>query len=170
MSKAFLRENDEQAEPVLATPVSTLPPGAANYITRDGLDRLRQELRRLKLEQRPDLLRRSAEDAEAKAALAQLDQRIRRLQQSSLTADVVDPPREPTDTIRFGATVSVKDAAGTVVTYRLVGVDETDATAGAISWVSPLAQALLNRRPGEHVEITTPTGQSAVTILDVRYG
>lgn len=169
MSKAFLRESDFDPDPVVAAPVSTLPAGTPNYMTAPGLDRLRQELRRLKTIERPALALQSAVDAEAKARLLALDQRIRALQQSSLTAEVVAMPAGKTEVVRFGTTVTLRDASGIATEYRLVGVDEAEPGTGAISWLSPLAQALMNRRLGESVEIATPAGKQSVSIAGIAY-
>jgi transcription elongation factor GreB len=169
MSKAFLRESDESHEPQLAAPVSPLPQGAPNYMTASGANRLREDLRRLRLEERPALLQRTEQDPEAKLHLAALDQRIRYLQQSLFSAEVVTVAAGPTDAVRFGTTVIVREPDGTMMQYRLVGVDETDPSRGAISWVSPLAQALMNARVGDQVSVTTPAGQKALTVVAIRY-
>lgn len=168
MSKAFVRESDEMHEPRLAAPVSPLPPGSRNYVTPSGVKRLREELTQLREVERPALARSTA-DAESKFRLAALDHRIRYLQQSLLTAEVVPLTPGATDAVRFGTTVIVREPEGTMMQYRLVGVDETDPARGAISWVSPLAQALMNAKVGARVEVTTPAGPKALTIAAIRY-
>ncbi len=169
MSKAFVRESDEMHEPRLAAPVSPLPPGSRNYVTPSGAKRLREELTHLRDLERPALALRSPEDPEAKFRLAALDHRIRYLQQSLLTAEIVPLTPGATDAVRFGTTVIVREPEGTMMQYRLVGVDETDPARGAISWVSPLAQALMNAKVGARVEVTTPAGPKTLTIAAIRY-
>src|SRR5436190_3981213 len=109
MSKAFTRESDDAPDlPVLPRPTPALPPGAKNYLTAGGARRLREELNRLLQEERPRLAS-TADDTEARRSLQMLDQRIYRLQQSLHSAIVVPPPAEPNDTVRFGATVTVRE-------------------------------------------------------------
>ncbi len=168
MSKAFTKEDDQDGAPVLPPPVSLLPPGAKNYLTREGAAQLRAELkRRLELE-RPPLAIRS-DDRDAKHELAALDQRIQYLQASLRTAEIVEPPPPPHDVVRFGATVSVRDAHGEDQRYRIVGVDETDSARGRISWLSPLGRALLNSRSGELLRFKTPRGFTELTIIGITY-
>lgn len=169
MSKAFTRESDDVPDrPVLPQPVSPLPPGAKNYLTPAGARRLREELERLVEVERPRLAS-SAEGSEAKRQIQALDQRIRHLQQSLQSAVVVEPPAEPEDRVRFGATVTVRDGGGHEEVYRIVGADETDIDRGWVSWVSPIAKALLNARVGERVRFKFPSGEDELEIVGVRY-
>jgi transcription elongation factor GreB len=169
MSKAFLRESDHDPEPTLAAPVSPLPTGARNYLTAAGAERLRDELRTLRLTTRPGLSAKAPRDGDAKARLAAVDHRIRYLQQSLLTAEIVDSKGGRPDAVRFGSTVIVRANDGSVARYRLVGVDETDPSRGDISYVSPLAQALMNARKGERVSVAAPGGSKTLTVLDIRF-
>ena len=150
MSKAFLRESDSPALPELPPLVSPLPPGAKNYLTPDGADRLRSEVARLVDAERPKLVAARAEDEDAKQRLQVLDQRLRYLQESLRSAVMVTAPKDEPDIVRFGATVLVRDGQGET-RYRIVGVDETDPERGWVSWLSPLARALMNARPGQRV-------------------
>jgi transcription elongation factor GreB len=169
MSKAFLRESDHEPEPTIAAPVSPLPAGARNYVTSAGAHRLREELRHLRTQARPPLAERASADPEAKAKLSAIDHRIRYLQQSLLTAEVVTLKPGAADAVRFGSTVIVRAEDGAVARYQLVGVDEADPARGAISYVSPLAQALMNAHKGQQVSVAAPGGGKTLTILDVRY-
>ena len=169
MSKAFLRESDEVPEPQLLLPVSPLPPGARNYITAAGAGRLREELNRLRLVERPGLVGKAQLDSDSKIRLAALDQRIRHLQQSLFSAEIVKVSPGPTDIVRFGTTIVVREPDGMVMQYRLVGVDETDPARGAISWASPLAQALMNAAVGAEVDVTTPSGTKSMKVVAIRY-
>lgn len=163
MSKAFLRESDFDDDPVV-TPPSALPLGVRNYLTPEGADNLRSELARLVEQERPAL--RGSSDADDRRALQRIDHRIRHLQQSLRTAEIVDPPGQ-TDMVRFGSRVTVRDAQGAIERYRIVGVDEIDLHAEGLSWQSPLAQALVNQPRGSHVSVKTPGGMRSLEILQV---
>src|SRR5262245_43306377 len=151
MSRAFVRESDAPQLPELPPYVSPLPPGAKNYLTPGGAQRLRDELARLRSTERPPLASAPADDIEAKHRLQVLDQRIRHLQESLRTAEITENPPGPTDVVRFGATVTVREATGTETRYRIVGVDETDLDRNWVSWLTPIARALLNAKRGDRV-------------------
>jgi transcription elongation factor GreB len=169
MSKAFTRESDDQPDvPVVAHQRSPLPPGAKNYLTPDGARRLRDELDRLVQVERPRQVA-SPGNPEAKRQLQLLDQRIHYLQRSLQSAAVVAPPIVPEAGVRFGASVTVRDRSGSESRYRIVGVDETDIDRGWVSWISPIAKALLNARLGERVRFELPSGQEELEILSITY-
>lgn len=168
MSKAFLRESDFEDLPDLPAPVAILPAGARNYVTPAGAQRLQAELARLVDEERPPLAA-SAHDPESKRELQALDQRIRYLEHSLRSAEVVAPPAAPDDVVRFGAEVLLREPDGSESRYQLVGADEADPEAGAISWLSPIAQALLNHRRGERVRFHAPAGARELEIVAVAY-
>ena len=148
MSKAFLRESDSPALPELPPLVSPLPPGAKNYLTPDGADRLRSEVARLVDAERPKLVAARAEDEDAKQRLQVLDQRLRYLQESLRSAVMVTAPKDEPDIVRFGATVLVRDW---------------------VSWLSPLARALMNARPGQRVVLNAPSGPKELEVIAVDY-
>jgi transcription elongation factor GreB len=167
MSKAFLRESDFPDPSDQPPATKALPPGVKNYITAEGARRLREELGRLMENERPRLI--GQDDPEVKRELQTLDRRIRQLQQSLRSADVVAPPSGPTDIVRFGATVTVKEANGSANRYRIVGVDEADGSRSWVSWQSPLAKALLNSRLGQRVTFPTPAGLSTLEVAAIDY-
>jgi transcription elongation factor GreB len=168
MSKAFTRDENEGPEipDVLPTP-SILAPGAKNYITPEGAEKLREELKRMVEVMRPELVA-AKDDPDAKRQLARLDQRIMQAEESLQSAEIVAPPAD-TDVVRFGARVTVRGADKTDTTYRIVGVDETDLENNWVSWMSPIAKALLNRRRGEQIRFKFPSGEEALEIIDIRY-
>lgn len=169
MSKAFTRESDDLADqPVLSRQPSLLPPGAKNYLTPDGAQRLREELDRLVQTERPRLAS-APNDSDARRQLQALDQRIAHLHRSLQSAEVVQPPATASDRVRFGATVTVRDGAGGKEHYRIVGIDETDIDRGWVSWMSPIAKALLNARLGERVRFKFPSGEQELEVVDVHY-
>jgi transcription elongation factor GreB len=168
MSRAFVRESDIPQLVDLPPLVSPLPPGAKNYLTPDGVQRLREEVKRLMDEERPPLA--AGDDVDAKRSLQVLDQRIRYLQQSLRSAEVVAPPPEAErDLVRFGATVSVRETNGAEARYRIVGVDETNLELDWVSWLSPIARALMNARRGERVIFKAPRGQRELEIVAIEY-
>lgn len=168
MSRAFVRESDFPQLPELPPQVSPLPPGAKNYLTPRGAGRLRAELEQRVDVERPRLAAASADDTDAKRELQTLDQRIRYLQESLRTAEIVPPPDEPLDVVRFGATVTVRDRSGET-RYRIVGVDETDLEHNEVSWLSPLARALLNAKLGSTVSFQAPSGTRQLEIAAIDY-
>jgi transcription elongation factor GreB len=169
MSKAFTREDDEVPDdPVGFSPAPMLPPGAKNFLTPDGAQRLRAELDRLAQEERPRLAS-AQDDLDAKRELQRLDQRIRYLRLSLVSAEVVPAPPPPHEQVRFGATVTVRDRLGAESRYRIVGVDEIDLERGWVSWLTPLARALHQARRGDRVAFKTPAGPQELEIVGIAY-
>lgn len=169
MSRAFVRESDVPQLPELPPLASPLPPGAKNYLTPAGARRLRDELTRLIEVDRPRLASAPAEDTDAKRELQILDQRIRYLQESLRTAEVAENPPGPTDIVRFGTTVIVREARGVETRYRIVGVDETDLDRNHVSWLSPIARALMNAKCGDRIAFKAPRGLRQLEIAGIEY-
>jgi transcription elongation factor GreB len=169
MSKAFTRDENEGPDiPEIVAPASVLTPGARNYITPQGAQKLRDELQKLVEVTRPPLAE-ARDDPDAKRQLTRLDQRIRQLEESLQLAEIVESPRGPGDVVRFGAFVTVRESNGEETTYRIVGVDETDADNNWVSWMSPIAKALLNGKPGERIRFKFPSGEDSLEIKEIRY-
>jgi transcription elongation factor GreB len=169
MSKAFTREENEGPDiPDLPALTSALAPGAKNYITPAGAQRLRDELQQIVEITRPALAN-SPDDPDAKRQLARLDQRIVLLEESLQSAEVVTPTHGPAEVVHFGTTVTVREGDGSEATYRIVGVDEIDIDRGWVSWVSPIAKALSNGKRGERIRFKFPSGEETLEILDIRY-
>jgi transcription elongation factor GreB len=178
MSKAFARQHDEDAEEPQAL---QLPAGVKNYITPAGYQRLKDEFEHLWKVERPELVKTIAWAASngdrsengdyiyGKKRLREIDRRIRFLSKRLDSAVVVDPARQDTDQVFFGATVTVADAEGRRHTYTIVGVDEADAGRGQISWISPLARALMKARAGDVVSFRSPGGEQELEIVEVCY-
>ena len=181
MSKAFTREDDDSDDDTPAG-VPQLPPGLKNYVTPAGYQRLKDELDQLWKEERPALVQTIAWAASngdrsengdyiyGKKRLREIDRRIRFLAKRLENAEVVDPAqRGACDQVFFGATVTVCGEDGCERTYSIVGVDETDVGRGLISWVSPLARALLKAREADVVKVQLPGGMQELEIVEISY-
>jgi transcription elongation factor GreB len=167
MSKAFTRESDDEL-PEASTGTSmlaTLPAGAKNYLTERGARRLREELSRLVQVDRPPL----SADPKRAGELRLLDARIQELEDNLFSAEIVPTPDEPPERVTFGATVTVRDGDGRVARYTIVGLAESDASAGAVSWISPIAKALIRARRGERVTVRSPAGEEELEVVDIIY-
>ncbi len=167
MSKAFTREDDAPETPVVARRVSSLPPGTQNLMTPDGALRLKTELAQVQTAREQLLATRGDPDKPQK--LAALEQRALLLDDCLRTASVVQPPATPDDRVRFGAVVTVREPDGTETRHRIVGVDEVDFDRGWVSWLSPIAKALLNKRVGQRVRLRVPSGEKDLEITGVAY-
>lgn len=181
MNKAFVKEDqgddDEELSPTLR-----LPPGTRNYITPLGYTRLREEFEFLMREERPRIVEIVAWAASngdrsengdyiyGKKRLREIDRRIRFLTKRIDSAHVVDPLCQTnSDQVFFGATVVICDEQGECQEYAIVGVDEADASRGRISWISPLARALLKAREGDQIRFASPVGTREIEIVEIRY-
>jgi transcription elongation factor GreB len=185
MNKAFTRESDASDETDDVEVLSPLPVGARNYMTPGGFARLSAELEHLVQKERPELVAtvtwaagngdrsENGDYIYGKKRLREIDRRIRFLIKRLDAAEVVDPaaPREEETAgqVFFGATVDVRNARGEPRTVSIVGVDEIDTARGYISWVSPMARALLKAREGDTVTLRTPAGAEEIDIVEVRY-
>ena len=169
MSKAFTRDENEGPDiPELLPTASPLAPGARNYITPEGAEKLRAELQRLVEVMRPQLVD-ARDDPDAKRQLARLDQRILQLEESLQAVQIVEPSAGERDVVRFGAYVTVREADGNETRYRIVGVDETDLDNNWVGWMSPIAKALLNRKLGERIRFKFPSGEEVLEIKEIGY-
>ena len=185
MSKAFTREDAETEELDDDVEDSPLPAGSRNYMTPGGFARLKAELDELVAKERPALVVTVAWAASngdrsengdylyGKKRLREIDRRIRFLVRRLDNAEVVDPAASrddnASDRVYFGATVTVRGDGGTQRTLSIVGIDETDTARGYISWISPMARALLRGREGDVVTLRTPAGVEELEIVDVAY-
>jgi len=183
VNKAFTREPDgEQDDDDGASALPPLPPGARNYITPAGYARLRAELIGLLDVERPKVVEtvswaaKNGDRSEngdylyGKKRLREIDRRIRFLTKRLDIAEVADPAlHHGRDQVFFGATVTYADEAGDERTVTIKGIDEADNLAGEVSWVSPVARALLKARVGDEVTLVTPLGPQRIEVVDVRY-
>lgn len=180
MSKAFVKESDDETPPPDDAP--PIPAGVKNYMTPAGHRQMQDELRRLTREERPktvDIVAWAAGNGDrsengdylyGKKRLREIDRRIRFLVKRLESAEIVDPQRQSRrDQVFFGASVTYADASGVERTVTIVGIDEADLDRGQVSWISPVARALMKAREGDVVELRTPTGVEPIEVLEIRY-
>lgn len=182
MNKAFTRESDfDDLNEAVAKPLDVLPPGAPNYVTPAGAERVRAELKRLIEEEKPRLEAETggveeadgARDKEtrskARRQLQEVNARIALLEAHVGRFEVVDPEGQGGDKVRFGARVTVMDSDGDERTYLICGVDEAEPANGVVSWISPIAKALLGREVGDEVALRLPRGEQSLEIVSIDY-
>jgi transcription elongation factor GreB len=180
MSKAFVKESDDEAD--LPDEPPAVPLGFKNYMTPRGHRHMQDELRQLLRVERPKVVETVAwaagngdrsENGDyiyGKRRLREIDRRIRFLSKRLEIAEVVDPQRQKNrDQVFFGASVTYADARGAERTVTIVGIDEVDLDHGQVSWISPIARALLKAQEGDVVELRTPAGTERIEIVEIRY-
>src|SRR5262244_1421079 len=183
MSKAFTKETDADADDGEADQADALPANTKNYVTPSGHAALQAELRQLRQDERPKLVEtvswaasngdrsENADYIYGKKRLREIDRRVRYLTKRLESAVVVDPKQQQAlRQVFFGATVTYARVDGSEHTVTLVGVDEADLSKGKISWLSPVAQALMKARVGDSVQLRTPSGVEDIEIVAIRYG
>jgi transcription elongation factor GreB len=180
MSKAFVKEEGDSDEGEVTPEPSALPPGSKNYITPAGFARLLAEKKQLVEVERPEVVRTVAWAASngdrsengdyiyGKRRLREIDRRVRFLIKRLESAEVVNSSGRDTDQVFFGATVRIK-GRDEVKELTIVGLDEVDPANGRVSWVSPIAKALLKAREGDVVTLRSPAGEEQLEILEVVY-
>jgi transcription elongation factor GreB len=179
MSKAFTRETDGEDDDLALPP---LPAGSKNYITPLGYATLRAELFELIDNERPrivEIVHWAASNGDrsengdyhyGKKRLREIDRRIRFLTKRLEIAEITDPcNHHGKDQVFFGATVTYVDEADVERTVTIMGIDEADSLKGQVTWVSPIARALLKAREGDVVKLVTPVGVQEVEVVEVRY-
>jgi transcription elongation factor GreB len=179
MSKAFTRETDGEDDDLTLPP---LPAGSKNYITPQGYAVLRAELFELIDNERPrivEIVHWAASNGDrsengdyhyGKKRLREIDRRIRFLTKRLEIAEITDPSNHHgKDQVFFGATVTYVDEADVERTVTILGIDEADSLKAEVTWVSPIARALLKSREGDVVKLVTPVGVQDVEVVEVRY-
>ena len=179
MSKAFTRESDGEDDDITLPP---LPAGSKNYITPLGYATLRAELFELIDNERPrivEIVHWAASNGDrsengdyhyGKKRLREIDRRIRFLTKRLEIAEITDPSNHHgKDQVFFGATVTYVDEADVERTVTILGIDEADSLKAEVTWVSPIARALLKAREGDVVKLVTPVGVQEVEVVEVRY-
>jgi len=185
MSKAFTKESEQDDDDDVEGGGTPIPPGSKNYITPGGHQRLKDEFEFLLKKDRPAVTAavswaakngdrsENADYQYGKKRLREIDRRLRFLTKRLDAAEVVDPatPRdeERAEQVFFGATVTYANQEGEENTITIVGIDEVDLKRNHISWISPLARALMKSRPGDSVMLRAPGGVQVLDVIDVQY-
>ncbi len=182
MSKAFTKESDHEEDDGDDIAAPALPHGTKNYLTPAGYRRLREELMALLDAERPKVVEvvswaaKNGDRSEngdylyGKKRLREIDRRIRFLTKRLDIAEVADPSlHHGSDQVFFGATVTVENSRGESRTFTIKGVDEADNLQNEVSWVAPIARALLKSRVGDEITLMTPGGQEHLEVIEVRY-
>ena len=182
MNKAFTKESDADDEDDGAPGLPPLPPRTRNYMTPGGYRRLREELMTLLDVERPKVVEtvswaaKNGDRSEngdylyGKKRLREIDRRIRFLTKRLDIAEVADPSaHHGRDQVFFGATVTYANARGEERTITIKGIDEADNLQGEVSWIAPIARALLKAREGDEVQVVTPAGVERIEVVEVRY-
>lgn len=179
MNKAFTKETDDEFEEGIA-PGPAVPSGK-NYMTPGGHFRMMRELKHLVETDRPEVVRtvswaagngdrsENGDYIYGKRRLREIYWRIRYLMKRLESAEVVDPGKQDREHVYFGATVEYADGQGREHTVSIVGVDEADHAKGRVSWISPIAKALLKAREGDTVRLQTPAGIENLDVLSISY-
>ncbi len=180
MSKAFTKESETDEDDDVGLP--PLPPGGKNYITPQGYARLRAELMMLMDDERPKIVEsvhwaaKNGDRSEngdyhyGKKRLREIDRRIRFLTKRLEIAEVSDPSVHFGEgQVFFGATVTYADAKGLESTVTILGIDEADSTLHQVSWISPIARALLKSMEGDEVRLVSPQGVHTLEVVKVAY-
>ena len=162
MSKAFTREDDDAPEAEVSRwDRPRVPPGVRNLVTPDGLKAWQAEL--------ATLVGQEVGGCVGPETGIDVRDRIQQLRAYLRSAVPTVPPPTSDDRIRFGAEITVQNSDREETRYRIVGVDEVDLDRDWVSWLSPVAKALLQRRVGEQVRLQVPEGETLLTIVDVQY-
>ncbi|MDO8280944.1 MAG: transcription elongation factor GreB [Burkholderiaceae bacterium] len=182
MNKAFTREDAAAPDDDEPAAAPALPAGSKNYITPQGYGRLRAELLSLIDTERPkvvEIVHWAASNGDrsengdyiyGKKRLREIDRRIRFLTQRLEIAEVIDPSiHHGSSQVFFGATVTYAETSGQERTVTILGIDEADSAQGQVSWISPVARALLKARAGDELRLMTPAGAMEIEVLSVSY-
>jgi transcription elongation factor GreB len=166
MSRGFVKEDDQEEIPFVA-PRAHLPAGAINYVTPKGMEALLAEKRELLLEK--DQLEGHNEN-DRRIAVNHINARLELLEERIYTARVINLEEQPAKEIRFGATIDIKNIqTGETQTLQITGVDEADMLKGKLSFLSPLARLLNNKKVGDKVVMKKIKGENAYQVLKIEY-
>ena len=182
MSKAFTKEDDDAPEIEEPDEPSPLPAGAKNYITPQGFATLHDELKQLRRVERPKVLEvvsKAADNGDrsensdylyGKKRLREIDRRMRFILRRLEVAEIVDPADQKNrDQVFFGASVTYVEEDDTEHTIRIVGIDEAELERGEVSWITPIARALMKAQLGDVVELRIPSGTRTIEVMSITY-
>lgn len=181
MSKAFIKETDEDDTNDDISEESSIAPSGKNYITPAGARKLRAEMKQLLDVERAAVVKvvswaasngdrsENADYIYGKRRLREIDKRVRFLSKRLEKAEIVDPKEIKSDRVLFGATVLVTNEDEEKIRYQIVGVDEIDIAKRRVSWLSPIGKALMQAKVGDLVTLKTPKGEEELEIVSIIY-
>jgi transcription elongation factor GreB len=166
MSRGFVREGDQEEVPMVPKR-AYLPEGVINFVTRTGMEQLLAEKEEL-IREREDL--NITNENERRLAVNYVNAKLQLLNNRIAEARVVDPKDQPQDEITFGATVKLKNVgSGKIQDFQIVGVDEAEIAKGKISFISPLARALINKKPGDRITLKRERDEIIFEVMEITY-
>jgi len=166
MSRGFVKEDDQEEVPIVPQR-AYLPEGVTNFVTRAGMDQLLAEKEML-IHEKDNLS--STNENENRIALNYINAKLQLLNNRIVEAKVIDLKEQPQNEIRFGALVTLKtEATGNIQIFQIVGVDEADIAKGKISFLSPLAKALINEKVGDKITLKRDREDIVFEIMDIAY-
>jgi len=166
MSRGFVKEDDQEEVPVVPQR-AYLPEGVPNFVTRAGMDQLLAE-KQVLIDEKENLTNTS--ENEKRIALNFINAKLQLLINRIAEAKVVDLKEQPQNEIRFGATVTLKtEVSGNIRIFQIVGVDEADIAKNKISFISPLAKALINKKAGDRITLKRERDEIVFEIMDIAY-
>ncbi len=166
MSRGFVREGDQEEVPMVPKR-AFLPDGVTNFVTRTGMEQLLAEKEAMMLE-REEL--NITNDNERRIAVNYVNARLQLLNNRIAEARIVDPKDQPQDEVTFGATVTLKNVASSMIqVFQIVGVDEADISRGKVSFISPLARALINKKTGEKITLKREKDEIVFEVMKITY-
>lgn len=166
MSRGFVREDDQEEVPIVPQR-PTLPEGVTNFVTRTGMEQLLTEKEAL-ISERENL--NITSENEKRIAVNYINAKLQLLNNRIAEARVIDPNEQPPNEIMFGATVKLRSAStGNTQVFQIVGVDEADISKGKISFISPLARVLINKKTGDRVTLKRERDEIGFEVLEIAY-
>lgn len=166
MSRGFVKEDDQEETPLIP-PRAEVPNGVTNYITKNGMDELLVEKQEL-IDEKGAI--EAATEQEKRIATNFINAKIHLLEERIATAKIVDLSEQPTDEVRFGATVTLKIGnSSKFQTYQIVGVDEADIAKNKISFISPIAKILIGKKIGEKAILKLAKEDRIFEVMEIRY-
>lgn len=166
MSRGFVKEEDQE-EPVLVPPRAAIPEGVINYVTQNGLEELKQELKDLEYERAHVT---AENDTEKRREQSLIDGKINLLQERLNTARLLTSEELPKDEVRFGAHVEIENlTSGQMQKFQIVGVDEADIKKNKIAFVAPIAKAITGKKVGEEVDFKLGNELRKLKVLKIKY-
>lgn len=166
MSRGFVKEDDQEEIPIVP-PRAYLPPGVTNFVTPAGMNNLLAEKQQL-VNEKENMV--SSSENEKRIALNYINAKLQLLDNRIAEAKIIIPGDQPQNEIRFGAVVTLKTSAtGNHQTFQIVGVDEADISKGKVSFLSPVARLLINKKPGDKVTLKQGGKDTIFEVISISY-